>query len=711
MRTPLSFSIATLLLAIGCSSSDKATVPGATGGADPGSTPDETGGSAMSSAGKGGSTGVSMPPRTGSKFAGAECPTDLGLPDAFGLPNVNATVDGSTVRITFDPQGDAKDYRVYALPAAEDVSGTTVKGATYRCAGRTAVPWTAQEDADSPAGGTAVSTRINTPVNGFSRTTADATLGYVFTTAAADRIPVYALGDPNIKAENLCYEMRWQTTRVKKYTSSEAERKQLLAQHWRDDGIAFYAPKPDADGSEVISSADEANPGDYSPKYYLKAGAEYDKRAGSGMVMAPAFSVYSAMREGAEPLMRAYYRVVCGRGHDELATGIARFNTAVQQGDQPVTELHFSGLSKETTLVVEALDDLCPFPGIIAPQSRPARNNDTLQGVPIEYPKFQTPDELRAASPTGELFVGGQGDGTAPKAISRACVKVKPESTKADWSYSGEVETFADPVTTTFQSWNQESPTFNVEFYNVASDEFTVGSLFNELWVTYADWAADTNGKFRLTPKTHATLSDSEFVHATMEVDMISTQRRYPQLLISDVEVPVQANLEQGGTVITQIFGGVSESVQLQLQFCDHRSWDVNNQCPKFELDRLKDDSGGESLRPHPEVNSFFGIDRTVRFDVYTSTSRSYVFTNGIPYGCADLPAGKLKAGQANVVFGDVLYHSDADLKDWYPFHLKRLHNVTSRHFSNLGFTSNVMAPDWDEARMPCAPAADLEQK
>jgi hypothetical protein len=356
-------------------------------------------------------------------------------------------------------------------------------------------------------------------------------------------------------------------------------------------------------------------------------------------------------------------------------------------------------------LVVEALDELCPFQGVIAPMSRPERVDGALH-----YQAFQTPDELRAASATGELFVGGMGDGTSPKAISRACVKVKPETLPAaDFRYSGETETYTDAKAMGFQIWEMESPTFNVQFHTVATDEYSIGSLFNELWVTYADWAADTNGKVRITPKQRATLSDDSFIHATMEVDGISSQRRYPQLLISDVEWPVQNNLEQGGTVVTQLFGGITEALQLQVQFCDHRTWDVNNQCPKYNFDTLKE-GDVEIFRPHPEANAFFGLDRTIKFDVYTSTARTYVFINGIPYGCAELPPGKIKAGSATVTWGDVLYHSDADLKDWYPFHLDKMHIHTSRHFSNLSFKSDVEAPAWDEDRVPCSAVSDVQK-
>jgi hypothetical protein len=73
------------------------------------------------------------------------------------------------------------------------------------------------------------------------------------------------------------------------------------------------------------------------------------------------------------------------------------------------------------------------------------------------------------------------------------------------------------------------------------------------------------------------------------------------------------------------------------------------------------------------------------------------------------LPPGRVKAGSGTVTFGDVLYHSGVDLADWYPFHLAKMHNVTSRHFSNLAFASNVAAPDWDDARIPCVAASGLK--
>lgn len=699
MRARFIITSSMLLTLAACSSKEGDKDSSASGGKG-------SGGSSSSTAGKPGVNVGGGPGHSGPMFAGAECPTDLGLPDAFALPNVKAVMEGSNARITFDPDADAKDYRVYTLPKSK-VSGDTIEGAVYRCAGAYEVPAPAVDDADKPEN-PGIRTLVQGNVHGQNRGATDATLGYVYTTAAADRIPVYALGDPNVKADNAdCYTMRWPESRVKKYTTSASERDDLLTKRWRDDGIVFYVPKPGAEGSEPIYLAPQEED-DFSAVFYVKAGAEYDKRKEEGLQLSEAFSVYSEAREGAEPLRRVFYQATCGRSHDELSPGVARFNKAYLQGSQPVAELHFSGLTEETTLVVEALDQQCPYQGALAPMSRPA-HTEAFGEEMLKYPAFQTPDELMAASATGELFVNGQGDGTKPKAISRACLKVKPEAApKLDFFYDGSAEEYSAPAETGYQTYEMESPTFNVQFTSVETNGWSIGSLFGELWATYSDKAADTNGKLRITPKKRATLANDKFVHATMEVDTVSSQRRYPQLIVSNAEWPVQDNLPTAGTAIVQVFGGVTEATEVQIEFCDHRKWDVNDQCPKLPLYKLNG-PGGEFLTPGPEINGFQGTDRTVRFDVYVSTSRVYVFTNTQPYGCADLPSGKLEAGNATVTYGDVLYHSAVDLEAWFPFHVAKMQILTSRHFSNLGFSSNVAQPSWDESRLPCVPASALE--
>jgi hypothetical protein len=662
------------------------------------------GGSASTSSGGGLSGGG------GTDVVGAACP-DVGLTAAELLPNVVGNVTGRNVRIRFDPQASAADYRVYRLPKKADVSGAAVQNATYRCAGDYEVPSPAREEAAFPASG-AVRTRIESDVQGYVRAAADATLGHVFTSPGPGRVPVYALGDPTrgaiasgFNADNVdCYFMRWPESRVKKYTTSEAERAALLDAHHRDDGIVFYAAEPGAPGTRVIH-ASVPGAGAFEGRLYVREGPERQARAAGGTQFSPAFSVYADPQPGSEPLMRVFYEQNCARAHDELVAGMARFRKAVEQGGQPVAELHWSGLDERTMLVVEAVDRRCPFQGILSPVARPASSDGD-----VDYPAFLTVSELRAASPTGEVYVNGQGGAGAPRALSRACLDVAPtpEPPKT-WRYDGEAETFGPETLVEFQTWDVESPTFFAELVNVGTEKWALGTVFGELRVTWADHAGGTSAMLRLTPKRRARISADAFLHVTMEVDTVSTTRRYPQLLISDRDWPVQRNLADGKAIILQTRGGITDPVSAEIQLCDHQRWEGGGQCPGWDLYRLRA-GDAEFLAPRPEINGLSGADRTVLFDVFASTERVYAYTNGLPYGCVDLPAGGFPEGPVTVTFGDVFFVSNSDFEqaDWYPFHQTHMHNVTTRHFSRMAFANDEGRPAWDEARHPCVPASGL---
>jgi hypothetical protein len=105
-------------------------------------------------------------------------------------------------------------------------------------------------------------------------------------------------------------------------------------------------------------------------------------------------------------------------------------------------------------------------------------------------------------------------------------------------------------------------------------------------------------------------------------------------------------------------------------------------------------------LAPNAEPAEQTGLDRGTRFDVFASTKRVYLFLNGDPYGCANLPSASVPAGPVTVTYGDVLYHSAVDLT--FAFSKQGLQTGTRRHFDNLGFKSGLGAPPWDEKRLPC---------
>jgi Repeat of unknown function (DUF5648) len=717
MRT-VSISLFSLVGALACGANGPANDAtnvggGGGGGSSTAGSGSATGGSSRGGTGSGagsgsGATGGQI--HVGPMFAGADCPSDLGLSDAFALPGVKAQVDGANVRITFEPQNDAADYRVYLLPKKDQVSATGIKDAVYRCAGSTSLPSPPQEDeAREPPPG--ARTRVDSNVEGYTRKREEAQLGYVFTTPGEDRIPVYAMGDPNLLADNTdCYEMRWPESRKKRYVADEAERAKLVASSWRDDGVAFYVPKPGSAGTRPVYQHTVSSNG-WGAYFYMTDDAERAARKEKGSTEAEAFSVATENVEGAEPLMRVYYGLTCAHGHDELVAGMARFRRALAQGDSTVTELHYAGLAEEATLVVEALDQKCPYQGALAPMSRPARVDPFPGGNDVPYTEWMTLEQMAKTSPDGEAYINGQGNDTKPRAISRACVKVEPEEVpKMDFFFDARnPEVFEDAVYRNFQHYDTQSELFDINFNNIATDQWTIGVFQGELWTTYADWAADTGGKIRITPKQRGTFSADSFLHASMVVDMVSSARRYPQMLIGTGKPPIQENLKDAVTIVIQPIGGINSPIEGQLQFCDHQEWDVNNQCPMFEIQKLKGPDGG-FLAPRPEITGLVGVDRTVRFDAYVSTKRVYWYMNKLPYACADLPEGKLPEGSATITFGDVLYHSGVDLEKWYPFHLDKMHLHTTRHFSNLGFSSGVQAPPWDETSFPCAPASSLRK-
>jgi hypothetical protein len=718
-RTGWALLLASVSAATACGSQSSAGAPsgGAMGTNDGGG----QGGNGMPGAGggpgaggfeaTGGAGGLGMAGSVGSIAPGG-VPTKLPLVPELG--NVVATANDDSARVVFDPFLGAKDYRVYELPKDEDITieadGTVkVTNGLYRCGGARFGP-RVPIDAEPQVSGGAFHTSVEHDVNGHVRTLPEATLGHVWVTPGPGRVPVYALGDPAMNADNHgCFFHRWGASRVKLYTTSEQERAMLLGARWRDDGVVFYVPA--AAGAETQTVFTTTDP----HRMYFVEGAEKAKRKAP----APAFEALKAAAADTQPLMRVYYKADCGRSHDELVPGQERFERVRRQGAVPLTALLWSPLNDEKILVVEALDAVCPYQGVLSTTAFPAYGPYepffTLEQQRTTV--FAGPDKTGTApNPTGEIFINGQADGTRrPKAIARSFVKIKPHPRPAmDW-FAG----FKDgsslapftPVPTPGRANDARgtSSEYDLTWYSIDRNSMTralqssAGPLFGELLVTYLDFAADTDGKIRLTPTTKATVSATTYLHATMEVDILSSTRRYPQILISSAMPPVQENLPMATTVIVQTFG--AWPIQLQVQLCERRSWNVNNQCPRFDLAKV-----GGGLAPVPELGEWSGIDWRVRFDVYASSKRVFVFLDEKPYGCVDLPGNGLPAGPATVTFGDVLYHSGADLDNtpWYPFHLsapaKPTHMllVAKRHFDNLGYSSNVGAPPWDPNRFPC---------
>jgi hypothetical protein len=360
-----------------------------------------------------------------------------------------------------------------------------------------------------------------------------------------------------------------------------------------------------------------------------------------------------------------------------------------------------------TTLVVEALASGCPYQGNLSPEHEAA-----FEDAGIAYPEWITPDEMRARAPSGEVFIDGQHDGPPPRAIARSFVEVAPALPPMDFHASFPVDqelrtTFAVPTGDVYGQ-HFDGTEFALSSYGASRIHF--GSLLGELWIAYADIGAGVNSSVRLTAKAPAQVSDTGFLHVTTEVDLVTTDRRFPQILVSDRSAPVQDQLANGTTLIVQASGYAPGYLQLQL--CDHRTWDLGDECPRLPT---FDPRFAPNVRAPGETA---GSDTSTQIDLYLSPSRIYLLTNGVPYSCTDLPAladdGNAYAppvGAVTVTWGDVLAHSAIDFTtgggaitapDSYAFHRAHLQTTTRRRFDNLGFSSGVGAPPWDEARVPC---------
>lgn len=645
------------------------------------------------------------------------------LPKLPAMTSVKAFPNDDSARVTFDPVDGAVDYRIYPLPKDSDIQldgdgRVVVKNALYRCSGIREAASVQVEDQELPSAYMRTLVDGN-EVGGYTRTLEEANLGYVYATPGVDRTPVYALGDSNALMDNCCYAMRWEATRVKTYTTSETERDTLLAKHFRDDGIAFYVPAESSSETKTVftDTLGQTN-GEWTKtelfgsvtqaRFYFPEGPE----ASAHPDRQAAFNVLAAKSEGTVPLMRVFYSNSGGASHDELVAGNERFERVRRQGaTQAFWGLNWTGITKETTLVVEALDGGCPFQGIHSVASVAAEDvpfGDTV----LNYPAYTTLDEMRAQSATGEVFLNGQHDtSTLPKAIARSFVVVKPEPHEemdffASFGPEEPKEKFtAQPCVNTdpdvnfcYASTRMQSDNWDISGDGLRDGTIVMGEQLGEFWMNYADDHGDTGGQVRMVPRKQATLSDDSYVHVTMEVDAFSTRRRYPQIFISNADVPIQQHMLEGTTLVVQTFDGWPHLYQLEM--CDHRDWGPNNQCPVYDFFRVKN-GGIDELAPVDELSELIGETYRLKFDVYASTKRTYLMLNGKPYGCALLPEGKMTAGPVNIVYGDVLYHSSADVFE-PAFHQKHMNFVTRRHFDNLGFSSNVAAPAWDSERFPC---------
>jgi hypothetical protein len=639
------------------------------------------------------------------------------LPPLPELTNVVVTVREDSVGVDFDPVEGAVDYRIYPLPADSDITigaggAVSVHNAIYRCAGmrQTFDVENSLNQSDPNL------TVFNPPYNWGDEVLSDPTLGYVFPTPASDRIPVYA-----VAGHAWDNEIGWAASRLKIYTTDSNTRQNLISQGWRDDGIVFYVPAvADSSTQSIYSSQTDtivAGQGwdQYSQFYFTSA--DLASHTNDTTPPSVAFQVLTQPAAGSLPLMGVYYNG--SQRHTELLAGTERYNRAVNQGNGPLWHVEWSGLTQPTILVVEALDGGCPYQGFLSPEHLDVPPHQT----------FYTLSELQAASATGEVFINGEYDTTTfPQAIARSFVQATPQPhNAADWDWYqgfGVGGTFtATPGTPTANCFNclrWQTPDFDIGAYTIDTDSsgtpsvITFGQFLGQLWIAYDDWAQDVPAEIRLSALQKANVSSdpTQFLHVTWSVDIVGSGRRYPQLIVSDQDIPVEEALSNpnNNTMLIQTIQGPSMRLETQIfhGLVGTIPWAVNNQATAHEFIDYDFSTPSSGSQIASSVFEHAGMDRQTKFDAYISSQRLYVFMDGEPAGCTQYPSNFALQGPVTVTFGDVLYHEGAPdeliCNQVRPYTFLHNHQCTEtkRHFDDLGFKSGVAAPSWDENKFPC---------
>jgi hypothetical protein len=583
---------------------------------------------------------------------------------------------------------------------------------------------------DDVAGGFEFSLAMDTAaaninLAGYRRKAADAVLGYVYTAPGAGRQPVYRMGDPN--GTGGFFNADYLPPLTSEYTTADyvvgtAERDRLVAAGLRDDGIAFYVS--DAGTRPVYRKryVDDWAPG---ATVFFTDGAEADARADDAAAdvrdFGMRFKVLAAQEAGTVPL----YRVLYSYGHtfDVLAAGEANFQRVLHQGNHPIRSLTWSGLTARTTLVIEALDAGCPFPGGYVGYLH-------ADGIPEDgHQPSITLDEARLPA-SGEVFINGQHDrANRPKPIARAFADVTPQAPpQMDFYESFSPASSWDPPPEVATDTNNgyhiyRNARWAVDFAGAVPNH-SLGPILGQFHIGCVDWGSSC--QFSIIPRGVTTsLEASRYLHVRMSVDMPSTLRRYPGVMITTTpfkeagdpaivhtyDLPVTSRLgpleaEGSGTESTILVHPLNSD--LQLQFCDRRGWGVGDQCKKANTQgrRTHWENGGQPWLPVPVLGQVIGHDRPVQIDIYASTDRVYLFQDDRPAGCGRLPAGRMRAGPVTVLFHAVGYHlaidDPADPETAHQYLRRWSFMRTDRHFDDLGISNAVPAPPWDETKFPC---------
>ena len=415
-----------------------------------------------------------------------------------------------------------------------------------------------------------------------------------------------------------------------------------------------------------------------------------------------------------EKLLGATIHCAGYRQHNDADTGVRELVQAVE----------VTNLPQDALIVIEALDRVCPFTGVMGSASATVTPNNA--GIPPEesHP-FSVYTEAEIVQTYGSLILNGHGHAEQiglpappdpPVVLARTALRTRfdPQTPPPVTTF---FDDFADPQPLQFiseapgRNVSQQGKIFQNDKWSVYSYGSSLVDIFfdrGQLHTILADWNQDIFGHNIMYPRQPVQIDDELYLHATFEVHGNATGRRYWWFFVCGADEPGQTFTDDGlladDIIRTSFFyqpDGRNPSFSLwncfQMFPRDGFPYDLapSGTRPQSDLfvmvneagapvrdnvTNLNPDQYGISWIPRgwfrtqdadgnltgPIMDDQLLIAPRARYDVYLRRDRVMLYVNGDLRLCNDFPDNALTMAEGALGFGQVLYHSAAERLEFF---------------------------------------------
>jgi hypothetical protein len=403
---------------------------------------------------------------------------------------------------------------------------------------------------------------------------------------------------------------------------------------------------------------------------------------------------------------------------------------------QLVDTIAFPGITANSHIVIEAIDTMCPFTGVVG-ATHANLNRTTMENAEIKSADsaiYSVYTEADVDKTYGSMIINGQGGAaktgmpapvSAPKVLQRTTVVVSPMGTAMTPPVSTFFDDFsandqpaltssgasqAHPYIDVFQNtkWTIEAAATDIDQYFVDR-----GQLHDII----ADTSADVFAASVAYPKQLAQLSDTSYLHIVYDVNSITSDRRYWWISVCGSDTAGQTMAANGSPTSYQnpdssLQEGDGNNPNLSGYNCIDvfpKNGAIDNDLPlgngkssppETDVRILIYGTGkgvtGTNVSPDQYKNGYLSpswyreMNGTTgaflgpmleqdnlyapltHYDLFVRRNRVVLYADGQQKLCNDFPASMVTMSEAMVGFGHVLYHTSAEHNEIAPGNWQR---------------------------------------